>query len=314
MTTKEQYIKLCNQHAEVPIFLQPWWLDVACEQWDAAIVLNGDEPAGIWPYETEQKIGVSIIRTPTLTPYFGPYIFYPQDLKETKKDAYEFDTIQALLKQIPDAHVWHLAIDPKIKQVALFSNNEFEVGAKQTYLLDLSVDEGILLSNLHESHRRKIKKKQDDIEIVQDVEGKALHQLWTNQEATLKSKNKEIHFSFELMQRLYKACLSHGCGTLWVAKQSGVVNAVIWQVWDNNNSYYLVGGKAIDIKDNTSMTLLLWQAILHAKNLGIKSFDFEGSMDVGVERFFKNFGAKKELYLTLRKNNSILWKLKETFL
>ena len=45
---------------------------------------------------------------------------------------------------------------------------------------------------------------------------------------------------------------------------------------------------------------------------GLESgFDFEGSMDPGVEKFFRNFGGMRELYLVLRKNESLLWKLKE---
>jgi lipid II:glycine glycyltransferase (peptidoglycan interpeptide bridge formation enzyme) len=59
------------------------------------------------------------------------------------------------------------------------------------------------------------------------------------------------------------------------------------------------------------MSALLWHAILEAKRKGNQWFDFEGSMDPGVERFFRNFGARRELYMVLRKNRSLLWKLVE---
>jgi len=34
-------------------------------------------------------------------------------------------------------------------------------------------------------------------------------------------------------------------------------------------------------------------------------------MDEGVERFFRNFGGERALYIVLRKNDSLLWKLKK---
>jgi len=60
-----------------------------------------------------------------------------------------------------------------------------------------------------------------------------------------------------------------------------------------------------------ALPALLWHAIKYALNKGKKAFDFEGSMDPGVEQFFRNFGGNRELYLVLKKNDSLLWKVKE---
>jgi lipid II:glycine glycyltransferase (peptidoglycan interpeptide bridge formation enzyme) len=60
-----------------------------------------------------------------------------------------------------------------------------------------------------------------------------------------------------------------------------------------------------------AMPALLWHCIKEAKKRGNKIFDLEGSMDPGVEKFFRSFGANRELYLELKKNDSLIWKLKE---
>jgi lipid II:glycine glycyltransferase (peptidoglycan interpeptide bridge formation enzyme) len=96
-----------------------------------------------------------------------------------------------------------------------------------------------------------------------------------------------------------------------VARKAGVVQAILWHVWDNNRAYYLVGSKNPEIKDNRAVTALIWHAIKESNRLGKASFDFEGSMDPGVEHFFRNFGGERTLYMMLRKNTSLLWKLKE---
>ncbi len=45
--------------------------------------------------------------------------------------------------------------------------------------------------------------------------------------------------------------------------------------------------------------------------MGLRTFDFEGSMDEGVERFFRTFGGERALYMVLHKNDSLLWKVKQ---
>jgi lipid II:glycine glycyltransferase (peptidoglycan interpeptide bridge formation enzyme) len=59
------------------------------------------------------------------------------------------------------------------------------------------------------------------------------------------------------------------------------------------------------------MSLVLWHTITQARGMGIGKFDLEGSMDEGVERFFRNFGGDRMLYITLQKNKSLRWRLKK---
>src|SRR5579871_4976046 len=102
MTYKDQYKKISEQ---LPLFLQHWWLDKVCADWNIAIVHNGDMVAGVWPYQIEKKAGVNIIRNPFLTPYLGPHIFFPHDLKASKHDNFEHETIEALLGKLPSSKV-----------------------------------------------------------------------------------------------------------------------------------------------------------------------------------------------------------------
>lgn len=309
MTNKQLYRSYCEQEKGLPIFHQDWWLDAVCDNWDVAVVKNGDNIAGVWPYSIESKLGVSILRDPVLTSYLGPYVSFPHDLKESKRDGFEHDTISKLLAEIKDAQVWSTALLPDLKQVGLFSGHEFEVAVRQTFImhLDGSVDD--IFNRLHEDHRRKVRKAEKSLEIKNEPD--MLEPLWNYQNATLQQKDVAMHFSLSQLKKLYKVCEEHACTALWVAKKDGNVQAIVWQVWDGERAYYLVGGKSPDIADNNAMTGLLWHAIAHAKELGLQSFDFEGSMDNGVERFFRNFGATRTLYLTLKKNKSTIWKLKE---
>lgn len=308
LTNKEQYRKLCNEQNDLPLFHKDWWLDTVCEDWDVAIARNGDHISGVWPYSIERKIGVTIYRTPVLTPYLGPYIFYPADLKKTKRDNFEHETVNALLEQMQAAQVMAIALSPGHKQAGLYKSKGFSINTRQTFLMPLQEDEPAIFSRLHEDYRRNIRKAEAELEIATDAA--ALPQLWEYQKATLDRKDVGVHFSPAKLQALFDACKANLRCYLWVARKDGVIQAILWHVWDNERAYYLAGAKNPNAKDNRAMTALIWKAISESKKMGKQYFDFEGSMDPGVEKFFRNFGGERELYLTIQKNSSLLWKLK----
>lgn len=308
MSNKEQYISICEANPQIPVFLQYWWMDAVCADWDVAIAMNGDKVAGIWPYNKEQKIGVSIIRTPKLTPYQGPFVLYPQDLKAANKDGFEHETIAALIKQLPDAKVWDVSLLPGLKQAGLLKANGFSISSRQTFLIDVLQDEQALLGNMKESLRRNIKAGSTELTIAQDNDSIAT--LFEYQKHTLNKKDVMQTHSLADMQRLMQLCIANNCGAIYTAKQGLDIVAVIWNVWDANCSYYFMGAQKPDNDNYKAMPALLWYCIKEAKARGNACFDMEGSMDQGVERFFRGFGAQRELYLTLQKNDSLIWKLK----
>jgi hypothetical protein len=309
MTNKEEYKNICEQHPELPLFMQYWWLDEVCTDWDVAIVNNGDNVAGIWPYQTEKKASVTILRNPVLTPYLGPHVFYPSDLKISKRDNFEHETIKALLDKLPVAKVWNVSLQPGLKQIGLFKEKGFDVHTKQTFIIPLNVDEETVFSNLNEDHRRNIRKAEKEL-IITD-EPQLIGQLYEFQKATLDSKKVGMFYSLKQMQSLFNACEQRKSTALWVAKKESEVQAIVWQVWDEYTAYYFMGSKNPQNNNKKALTALLWHAIKYALNTGKKAFDFEGSMDPGVEQFFRNFGGNRELYLVLKKNDSLLWKVKE---
>ncbi len=308
MSNKEQYKSICEANPQIPVFLQYRWMDAVCTDWDVAIAMNGDKVAGIWPYNKEQKIGVSIIRTPKLTPYQGPFVLYPQDLKTANKDGFEHETIAALIKQLPDAKVWDVSLLPGLKQVGLLKANGFSISTRQTFLIDVLQDEQAMLGNMKESLRRNIKAAAAELTIAQDNE--AIATLFEYQKHTLNKKDVMQAHSLADMQRLLQLCIANNCGAIYTAKQGLDIVAVIWNVWDANCSYYFMGAQKPGNDNYKAMPALLWHCIKEAKARGNTCFDMEGSMDQGVERFFRGFGGQRELYLTPQKNDSLIWKLK----
>ena len=309
MTNKEVYQALCAKNpAAIPVFFQSWWLDAVCkDEWDAVISRKGEQVSGCWPYRINKRIGISFLRNPKLTPYTGPLVLFPQDMKESNCDSYEYEVTEELLKSLPEADVWGLSLLPGFRQAGVFKRFSLNIGVQQTFLLNVQKEDTDLFQQMKESIRRNIRAAEKEIIIASEPE--AIHELFEFQKQTLSEKSVGQAYTEDEMKRLLEACLAHASGEILTARQDGIIQAVIWNVWDASTSYYFMGAKNSKAENYRAMSALLWHCIKKAKARGNKNFDFEGSMDEGVERFFRGFGGRRELYLVLRRDDHLLWKI-----
>ncbi|MES2704344.1 MAG: GNAT family N-acetyltransferase [Bacteroidota bacterium] len=313
MSNKERYREICKGRTDVQAFAQPWWLDAVCPEWDVAIAMKGEHVAGAWPYPIEKKLGIPLLRTPLLTPYLGPQVFLPADIKGSRADSYEHETIAALMQQMPQAKVWHLSVQPGIRQAGLFKKHHLYSHVQQTFVVGLKENEETLLANMKDVTRRNI--RQAESEIVITNEPGMLGALFAFQQHTMSKKNCKVPYTLTYLQGIMDAAMANDAAALWVAKdKAGTVHAIVWQVADHQCSYYFMGAQNPESTNYKAMSLLLWHTIKEAKRRGNTCFDLEGSMDEGVERFFRNFGGDRQLYIVLQKNKSVLWKLKQALL
>lgn len=311
-SNKEQYRKIASQRPDLPVFSQPWWMDAVCRNWDVAIAKKGDNITGVWPYPIEAKLGVPLLRTPKLTPYLGPQVFFPHDIKESNIDSFEYETVAELMKQLPNAPVWNLALQPGMKQAGIFNGYGLQASVQQTFLLELNETEETLLGNMKETMRRNIRLSAHEMEINNDPS--QLKELYRFHKHTLGKKDRKVGYNLKDLQKIMDAALANNACALWVARSGKHTLAAVWQVWDKKCSYYFMGGQNPEANGYKAMSVLLWHTIKEAKAKGIQTFDLEGSMDEGVERFFRSFGGDRALYMILQKNKSILWRLKKAAL
>jgi hypothetical protein len=73
----------------------------------------------------------------------------------------------------------------------------------------------------------------------------------------------------------------------------------------DKEAFYLLGGYDENKKHIGAGPLAMNACIEHAKKLGIEVFDFEGSMEPSIEKYFKEFGGEKKVYTCFERSNKL---------
>ncbi|MCS7029762.1 MAG: GNAT family N-acetyltransferase, partial [Bacteroidia bacterium] len=106
-----------------------------------------------------------------------------------------------------------------------------------------------------------------------------------------------------LAKELYNRAYTKGKATLLLATQKNkIITGTLLLHYKNSWINFYGLSKNEQENEQAAVEILLWNAILLAKQNGATRFDFEGSMIEGVERIFRRFGAKPVPYLNITKN------------
>ena len=156
--------------------------------------------------------------------------------------------------------------------------------------------------NFTYAKRKQINKAKGVLHTVFDMSGDDFYTHW---EINLKKKKgNSVEHSRAYFLRLYEACTKHKQGKIIaIADDDNNIHAALFLVWDGEFAYNLVSSIDPNFKSSGASTLVVWEAINDmAKHVNV--FDFEGSMEKGTERSFRQFGTVQIPYFRIYKYNS----------
>lgn len=310
---KEEYLNCTEIHPLLPLFFQPWWLDMACVDWNIALWKNNEQIKAVFPYQIEKKLSLQLFRNPLLTPYLGPYFL-------EKKDSYaaqitmESEGLTALLKQITPFDSFQVETIPEFQNFPLMHSFGFSNTAKRTYFIDLENNETVLFSKIHSRRRNYIRKAEKELDVIVDPHPDiALFHQW--HQRSFSQKEQRYPFSLSYLEKVIATTEKNKSGVFLTANdKTGNPVAMLWTPFDEQKFYHLLGAYDSNNKINGAMDLLVWTAIKKAKEMGKKIYDFEGSMEPGIASFFQKFGGVSQTYFSFIQTNSKIWKLKRAVL
>lgn len=300
MNEKEQYKEICEVDNDIPLYLQPWWLDIVSgpNNWDVILSLNQDQQfQGSLIYHKVKKWGMQQFKNPPFSAYSGIWLKYPKNLKLHSLYAFEKKTIHDLISQLPTFHFFSVLLYPDYKNGLPFIWKKFSATVRYTYILHLN-DLRIIESNLKGSTRTAIKTAKQHLTISEHYD---IEQFIKLLELSYRDKKQQVPYTLDKLRILDKHCATKNIRKLLFAKdKSGQIHGGIYLLKDRDTVHYFMGFRNPEIDQYNAISLLLWEAIKNNINT-YKLFNFEGSMNAGIEHFFRSYGAALTPYLKIEK-------------
>lgn len=303
---KKKYLKFV-QELELPVFYQPWWLDIVCEDgiWNVCIYEKKDGLVyGVLPYYVKRYLGKDVILMPPLTPYLGPWLRYNNETKRPKIYSFEKQVITDLLGQLPNTALQMFKLHPCMPNTHPFTWAGYDNSVRQTYILGNIKDHESLWQSMGGDLRNKISKakKNNVIEVVESFD--VFKSFLDNRFSTSQSSNP---YPMSVLKKLDQKLFSKGQRVILKSTNSEGISAMTYLIFDNHTAYYIAGTYNPDNTDKNALSFLLYESIVFASDK-VNVFDFEGSTIKSIESFFRPFGGKLTPYYRVYKASNIVYK------
>lgn len=258
---------------------------------------SGKLVGGASIYE-ERRWGLKVIRRAPFTPTCGPFVAVqaknPVAVIEERRKALNC-LIDYLEHQAPAICI--LPLDWRINDVLPFFWRGYKVIPNYTYVIDLTNSVEKIRTGMSPNRRNDLTKavkdgltvsQLTDLGIVKDF---VLQTFKRQKKFVDRTTLEAILFRYSKPSNSYAFC----------TYQDNIPVAVCFILHDRETAYYILGGYGEEARHHGAGPLALFEAIQHAKKIGLKQFDFEGSVIKDIERYFRGFGGALTPYYTVNK-------------
>ena len=306
---KQEYRQFCEQTPDMPVFLQPWWLDaVYCEDWDALLYKEKDNILAAMPYGRHKKYGFTTILQPKLTPTTGLWIAYPENLKRLNRYALEIKAMEFFAEQIDK-------IKPAYFQSMLYFSftswlgfywHGYKQTTRYTYRFTHLEDLDYTFSQCSTEVRKCIRKlEKQDFTVRNDLPLKQFYEINT---LTYARQGVKCPFSFEDFERIEAAAAARNQSRRYaICDKEGRVHSVTYVICSGDVWHSIFAGSDPELRSSNAATLLLWHILCDAHSQGCKEYNFNGSVMRSIETFIRHFGAEQTPYMMIEKHYSKLY-------
>lgn len=263
-----------------------------------AILNNNNDITGCFVYYLFKKSVFKFIITPPYSPSIDLFYINPAE-SIVGKNSYSKDVMSLLADYFDSLGVPYINLNLPYNSIDTqpFTWKGYTSRSRYSYLIDLSQTRERLWDNLASEKRKSINKAAKDELIIRETKDHELvHSLITKSlERNDKNRNseilKKIMFSFSNSENSFS----------FVAYQKETPIGATYCAVTGGKAMYLFGGFDSENKHHGAGVSCMWQSILKAKELNLNYFDFEGSMNVAIERYFREFGGELQPYFCVEK-------------
>lgn len=278
---KSKWDACVNNSINGNIYAYSWYLDIVCEGWNALIE---DDYISIFPLTAYNKIGIQSIYTPFFTQQLG--LFSINTITE--------DNLNAFIQSIPK---YYKSVELNLNINNALDNKQFKISNNLNHTLDLNETYDKIKANYSDNLKRNIKKAiQATPIIVTDTKAEDIITIFKH------NKGKDINHLKEAdyyrLTLLINKCIEKGVAKVYGVTSDNELCAGAVFIKTDNRIIFLFSATNNKAKEIFAMPYLI-DKIIHDNSETNYTFDFEGSNDKNLARFYKSFGSKEEYYPTI---------------
>ncbi|MCC6691749.1 MAG: GNAT family N-acetyltransferase [Bacteroidia bacterium] len=291
------YDKLSATYGSV--FNSADWLKMYADQLTLMGIYNDNENLiGSFFYYRSTKFGLPYIVNPPFAPHNGLFFVNPSQNK-SNQNTFEKNVMELVSDFFKSISAVFLvtALPVGFKDTQPFLWKKFAVQPKYTYRVDLLQPENVLLENLTSEKRKSLNKAQKDGLII-----KASDDIKVVSELVMKTfarQNKKVNI--HLLNKILFEFAKPENSISFTAYENNKPIAASFCIHDKTTAYYIIGGYDSENKHHGAGVSTMWNCMLKAQSIGLKTFDFEGSMLPDVEKYFREFGGTMVPYFAITK-------------
>lgn len=304
---KTLYEEFCRAQS-VPIHLQPWWLDAVCAEgtWDLCLSMGPEGGVtGALPYYRTRRWGLPVIQQPPCSTYGGPWLRYPENTggKPSHRLHFEKKIYTDLIRQLPKVALFRQNFRPEVDNWLPFYWKGFRQTTRYTYILDAAAVQNAD-ALLQSTTRNKIKQSADRFQVSVSEDFDAYFMLLQH---SYRRKARPLPMSYASMKSLHVTlCLRDSCTLLLArSRSSGEPVAACYLIRDTQCAGLLGIGQLTGPQMAQINYRMMWECIQYCAAGGL-GFDFEGSMDPGMEHVMRAFGGRLRPYSQVWKAGNAL--------
>lgn len=255
--------------------------------------VQGEIVAGIC-FAVGRRFGTTAMVRPPCTAGNGP-VFTPSKGEGRYKELTHAKQMSLLaIHSLPKLGFYDIRLRPTDNDLMPYLWNGFDTHVGYTYVIPAK-DKDVWMEGASKTSRKEMRRADREM-------GEKGYRIEENPEAAdmlplVQDTVAAKQFRFEGLQEKFgawwQAIRDHGVGCGYLLRdKNGVPMAADVLVWDKHSAYSVVGGIRADLRKDSRVGTILLQRMIHDAHARGLDFDFEGSVQPGVERFMRSFGGE----------------------
>lgn len=261
------------------VYAYSWYLDIVADHWDALVL---DNYQAVFPLPFRHKLGVDYVYQPVFTQQLG--LFSKQPLSPR--------LLEEFLAEIPSRFQY---ANLNLNQHNSLKSLRIKAESRRNIEMDLLDDFSLLREKYSSNLKRNLKKAaKAKLTIFENLKPDAVIKLFQANKGKELGVYRQEDYS-RLIRLVYKA-LQLGHAEVWGAysEENNLCAAAIF-IRSHKRVTFLFSGSSVYARQNAALPYLL-DAYIEANSGTELVFDFEGSNDESLARFYLGFGAQSIRY------------------